>query len=565
MQLYKINRERFDAVYQDISEGSEPALRFYLLVTVSTLIACFGLIADSTAVVIGAMLVAPLMTPIFGISLALVRGDTHLLGRALRAEIVGVAVAVTMSLVLGLLLGDFEPTDEILSRTRPTLFDLLVAVLAGLAGAYALVDEKISPALPGVAIATAIVPPLANTGLCLALGDMAAAMGSFLLFLANFFSILVVASITFVLCGMARRFGVRAKGGEILRRFRMPLVAFVVIIGFLGHSLFKIAQERRMAKDIRATLVEETSRIPATILNRMEFYFEEEEKRIHVVASVSTPAALTPTQVSRIQDQLAEELGRPTELIVHCVLSSNVSALGSVKNTIIQNVDGSFEKSVGNDTLNNIATAEQVIREHFAADIALDLSRVEFVPYGKYKAMLAHVIGFRDLTVEEIRRMEAEIRNATGDSGIVLIISRLDKTMVSANGPFRYGWILGRLGSDEIRERIRPIREELSATFRRDEDFELVSTNVNYLDERFHFLLEIAGPDVYPQSRVDALREQLEQEFAEPMDLYAWSRVETVHGPAGPLSMRELDEYFSSRQKENLPDDIQILPGASGR
>jgi uncharacterized hydrophobic protein (TIGR00271 family) len=139
----------------EIADGSEPALRFYILVAISTLIASFGLIADSTAVVIGAMLVAPLMTPIFGISLALVRGETHLLGSATRAEIVGVTAAVFMGFVLGTLIGDIEPTPEMLSRTRPNLFDLLVAVLAGFAGAYALVDEKISPALPGVAIATA--------------------------------------------------------------------------------------------------------------------------------------------------------------------------------------------------------------------------------------------------------------------------------------------------------------------------------------------------------------------------------------------------------------------------
>lgn len=168
MQLLTITRERFGVVYTDISDGSEPALRFYLLVAVSTLI------ANSTSVVIGAMLVAPLVTPIFGISLALVRGDTGLLGHAVRAEVVGVTAAVSMGFILGFFLGDFEPTAEMLSRTRPNLFDLIVAILAGFAGAYALVDEKISPALPGVAIATAIVPPLANSGLCFALGETGA-------------------------------------------------------------------------------------------------------------------------------------------------------------------------------------------------------------------------------------------------------------------------------------------------------------------------------------------------------------------------------------------------------
>ena len=117
MERLQISRERFEVVRRDIADGSEPGLRFYILVAVSTLIASFGLISDSTAVVIGAMLVAPLMTPIFGMSLSLVRANYQMLGVAARAEIVGVAAAVTMAFILGSLIGDFEATPEMLSRT----------------------------------------------------------------------------------------------------------------------------------------------------------------------------------------------------------------------------------------------------------------------------------------------------------------------------------------------------------------------------------------------------------------------------------------------------------------
>ena len=165
-----VTPERAGIVRQEIADGSEPGIRFYILVVISTMIAGFGLAMNSTAVIIGAMLVAPLMTPIFGMALALIRSDAHLLGQATRAEIAGIVAAILMGVVLGKLYPALEPTPEMLARTQPQLFDLLVAIFSGFAGAYALVDEKISPALPGVAIATAIVPPLSNTGLCLALG-----------------------------------------------------------------------------------------------------------------------------------------------------------------------------------------------------------------------------------------------------------------------------------------------------------------------------------------------------------------------------------------------------------
>jgi len=170
---FQVSPERFRIIYQEVKEGSEPGLRFYILVAISTMIAGLGLVTNSTAVVIGAMLVAPLMTPIFGMTLALIRGNTDLLGKSIRAEVAGVVASVFMGFLLGTLAPMVEATPEMVARTEPNLFDLLVAVLAGFAGSYAMVDEKISPALPGVAIATAIVPPLANCGLCFSLGAYA--------------------------------------------------------------------------------------------------------------------------------------------------------------------------------------------------------------------------------------------------------------------------------------------------------------------------------------------------------------------------------------------------------
>jgi uncharacterized hydrophobic protein (TIGR00271 family) len=563
MQLLEISRERFDVVHQEISDGSEPALRFYLLVAVSTLIASFGLVSDSTAVVIGAMLVAPLMTPIFGIALALVRGEGGLLGRALRAEIVGVTAAVAMSFLLGLLLGDFEPTSEMLSRTRPTLFDLLVAVLAGFAGAYALVDQKISPALPGVAIATAIVPPLANSGLCLALGEVAAGLGSFLLFFANFLSILVIASLTFVLSGMARRFGVRGTGGDLSRRFGLPVVAFALIAAFLGHSLFTIARERRMARGIKATLIDETSRIPSTVLLEVHHYLDEEEDKLEVVAGVSAPAVLTPTQVRRMQDELTEQIGMPTELVVHCLLSSNVSATGSLKNALEQNLDGTFTRTGGSDTVKAIATTEQIVREYLAAKPALDLARVEYVSYRERRLMVAHVVGVRALTAEEIVRLEAEIRQVTGDDGIELVIAGEEMTIGTSEGAIRYGWFLGTQATPENRERLRRVRGYLTQFFQGEEGYELLDVRATRLDDSFQILLEIAGPEVYPRHRVERLRSLLARELPEAIALYVWSRVETVYGPEGPTSITKLDRYFSARQTENLPQEMSLILEAS--
>ena len=343
------------------------------------------------------------------------------------------------------------------------------------------------------------------------------------------------------------------------------MVAFVLIAAFLGHSLFKIAQERKMARGIREVLIQETALIPSTVLDEMHFYLEEEEDLIHVVANVSTPAILTPTQVSKIQGKLTQELRRPIELIVNCALSSNVSALGSVKNAIEQNLDGTFAKSLGNETLKDIATTEQIIREYFSLDNALDLARVEFVPYGDRRLMLAHVQGFRLLAPDEIENLQAEIQKATEDESVELIISQVEKTINTPEGAFLYGWFLGKQGTPENLERARQIKAEIASYFDRDDEFTLVSTNANYLDDKFHFLLEVTGPELYSPSNVEQLQAELEEKFSIPIDLYTWSRIELVHGPEGALSMKELSARFSSRQKENLPEMMPLILEASRR
>ncbi|MEX1299421.1 MAG: TIGR00341 family protein, partial [Desulfotignum sp.] len=324
--IFSVSRERADTVIQEITDGSEPGGRFYVLVIVSTMIAGLGLVNNSTAVIIGAMLVAPLMTPIFGISLALIRNDTRLFTRAVEAETAGVAAAIGMGFLLGIITPTLEPTPEMLSRTQPQLFDLLVAIFSGFAGAYALVDEKISPALPGVAIATAIVPPLANTGLCISVGAYAGAFGSFLLFFSNFLAILVVGAVVFLLFRMNRRHE-EPDRKVLAKKFLLPVFGIVVITVVFSHALYRISHDRWLKKNIEEVLIEEMYDTPS--LEYVDSIFQDDEDRIQVLASVFSVVTITPRHVALIQEALTKRLGKETELTIRATNSHSVSAPGS--------------------------------------------------------------------------------------------------------------------------------------------------------------------------------------------------------------------------------------------
>ena len=177
-------------------------VRFFLMLTLSVTIAVMGLAANSVAVVIGAMLIAPLMTPIMSFSAAVGLG----LGRrAIQAAVVvgiGSLWSLVYSIVLSRLLPSLELGSEILGRTSPDIRDLVVAIAAGAAGAYAVAHEDVSATLPGVAVAVALVPPLAATGILIGAREGVLAEGSALLYATNLFAIAFSALATLLITGV---------------------------------------------------------------------------------------------------------------------------------------------------------------------------------------------------------------------------------------------------------------------------------------------------------------------------------------------------------------------------
>lgn len=168
--------------------------KFLLLIILSATIATLGLLQSSTAVVIGAMLVSPLLGPIMGIGFGLATLETNLIKRSLITMAAGMAVAILVAILIIWLSPIKDVTPELRARTQPTLLDLGVAVVGGIAGVYAIM-RKLSGVMVGVAIATALVPPLSTIGFGLATGRMDFALGAALLFLTNTLAIAFTATI----------------------------------------------------------------------------------------------------------------------------------------------------------------------------------------------------------------------------------------------------------------------------------------------------------------------------------------------------------------------------------
>jgi uncharacterized hydrophobic protein (TIGR00271 family) len=179
--------------------------RFTILLGLASVISAVGLIADSVATIIGAMIIAPLMGPIVGIALGIVTGTPQRAMRALLVTIFGIAFTILLAVAIGSWLATptLTMTPQIVARTSPTILDLVIALASGAAGAYGVSNRKVSDALAGVAISISLVPPLSTVGLLLGQGDYSGASGAMLLFMTNFVSIVLSASVVFVLVGIA--------------------------------------------------------------------------------------------------------------------------------------------------------------------------------------------------------------------------------------------------------------------------------------------------------------------------------------------------------------------------
>ncbi len=314
----QIPRTRQREVVGELDAAAVISQDYLMLTVLSCVIATFGLILDSGAVIIGAMLIAPLMMPILAIALALIRGDPLRIVGALITLAAGVAVAIGMSMLLGRAVSTSELNflaelpAEVTSRTAPTLFDLTIAFAGGLAASYALAQPRLSPTLPGVAISTALMPPLCVVGIGIAQGRADVRDGALLLFLANFVAIVFSSAVVFALVGFGP-LNVKRRREVMSRTFLLATLMLILVAVPLVSFMVGIASDARENQTIRATLVEGLEEMsPGASL--VSFDRQTDGDALHIVATVRSPQDLSFSESLDLQRDLAANLDRTVAL-----------------------------------------------------------------------------------------------------------------------------------------------------------------------------------------------------------------------------------------------------------
>jgi len=312
--LPALSREERVDVYKQIRRGARPQIDFFTMIGLAAGIAALGLLLNSPAVIIGAMLVAPLMAAIVGIGLGIVQADGKLLGLAASATLRGMLLAIAMGLIAGLIIPGIDtvnPPSEIVGRTAPSLMDLGVALVSGLAGAYAICRKNVSSSLPGVAIAAALVPPLATVGIGVAWLNLQIAQGALILFLTNLVAISAASALVFFLLGfrphLNRRGGKSVFGGGVISS-AIFLVIMVWVLWSLSIGSFREAALERTINQVLTREVAQISR--TTTLDSWELMEPEDKEDDTLRLEVQVRSTINPTHqtVVDLQNRVANGL-----------------------------------------------------------------------------------------------------------------------------------------------------------------------------------------------------------------------------------------------------------------
>ena len=302
-------------ILEEVSEGRQFDALYFSMLVFGCLIALLGLLLNSPAVIIGAMLISPLMGPILSCGLAMTLADEELAKKAGRNLGLSIVETILIAAIAAWLSPLKDVTPEILARTNPNLMDLLVAFFSGAAGTLALCSKRPGfTIVPGVAIATAVMPPLATVGYGISTRQWIVASGAFMLFVTNLASIVVSADIVFLMVGL-RRATPRLPQEEswwVRHRMAISWVILTVLSIPLVKTLINAADQRKTHNEIRSTLAQKLNHPGTSRLDEVTVQMGGDV--ISAEATVQTAKLILPSEQKQIELELSQRLGRKVVL-----------------------------------------------------------------------------------------------------------------------------------------------------------------------------------------------------------------------------------------------------------
>ncbi len=306
----------------DLTVGDRRSKRsaFWTMLTLSAIIASAGVLADSTATVIGAMIIAPLSTPILGTGLGIAKRDTALTRHSIKYVTLGALLAVFIGAVASLMVPqtvNLLANSQISGRTSPGLTDLIAALATGVAGAVAMSRRDVAAVLPGVAIAISLVPPLAVVGVCLGQGAIGLAFGALLLFVSNLLALVLIGALVFTMIAQDGSLGAARAVSRRKAYVTLSLLMLLILVPLLANTASSILVSLWTSR-VNATATEWAAQTPGTVIEEIDVSANR------VFLRVLTPGELPPPE--DLLKALEGQVPNGVEIVIDTSLGQQVEA-----------------------------------------------------------------------------------------------------------------------------------------------------------------------------------------------------------------------------------------------
>ncbi|ENW07191.1 DUF389 domain-containing protein [Acinetobacter beijerinckii] len=308
-QALRANVKKIDHknVRLNIQADALPSKTFFIMNALAAIIAGYGLLANSSAVVIGAMLVAMMLGPISGIALSFIDNRWILFRTAFTTLILGLIMIFSIGVILGLININLPITNEILARTQPTIIDLMIALAGGAAGAFASISPRLSVAVVGVAVATALVPPLVVSGILVAHMEWKNATNALILAVTNIIAIQVSSSLVLWIAGFRRGSDVEVKSNilEFIKRNIISLCFLVALAIYLTLNFMHMLNKQMYENSIKSE-VKSFFNIKNNIVDTIQFDKRGDFTLVRVV--VRGDIQPQPLDIQKLNESLKRDL-----------------------------------------------------------------------------------------------------------------------------------------------------------------------------------------------------------------------------------------------------------------
>jgi uncharacterized hydrophobic protein (TIGR00271 family) len=325
-----------------VREDVQTTKHYWLEIILSSLIATFGLLQNSVAVIIGAMLIAPLLRPIQGVAFAMAEGQSRFFWRALKLLLLSVIISIAVPWLMAMMVPLKLETPEILARTAPNIFDLFIAIFSAIVALLAHSFKKLEESIAGVAMAASLMPPLAVVGIELALKNWPAAWGSFLLFFTNLIAILIVGVIMFLFYG----FQPHQKDSKKTVQKILILIWIVVMLWIpLGSSLTRIKQkisiQQQSQQILDDTLAQKLSK--ATLSKLTVQSYSDETIVLNGEVRLPESVPLYSEVIDEVINALSISFERKVELNLAIIRTASLQSKENVY-SLKENIETSFKQ-----------------------------------------------------------------------------------------------------------------------------------------------------------------------------------------------------------------------------